>query len=511
MGLAASQARLLLLTSRQSDVENQLMTLANQKLSLSRKTADVSAQYQNALNATVLNWATDDGDVALTYDLLMRPNTVADDGQYLLTNASTGRIILDDSYISDLGIAQAGNAGDIANMTYTHDGVTYTGLKAFLMRLIGCNSDTADDYISKVDNTDSDSIFETAYSDTDIIAKAIGLGSYTAVTKLYEDTDKASWWGSAKSSVDTSAVVQDFDDLLKSYSSSMGSVLTDYLESYLGSDYQPFVEKALDYAYQATYNKFVYNINDTDSEDGIKLGEDTNFASGSADNKNTIAVKTTKKSGFLGFSSKSTTTVSVDNSQVADTFLTYFDQYCAQNFGGTNDSTVGSSTTTRAEQGGTGEQTDNNSLRSELQPGDLNVNNNDVNDAYEASFYINLYNALLASGWENKSNVSDSRYMQNEILYGNIAIKEMAIDGTWNNLASGDSQSPLSTARDEDAIQKAEAEYNTAKSTLSSLESSLDVKMNDLDSERTAITTEVESVKSILKKNIETSFKMFTA
>jgi hypothetical protein len=516
MGLAASQARLLLLTARQSDVESQLMNIANQKLSLSRRTAEISTQYREALNEKILTWDTPDGTVNLNYGLLMRPNIVADKGQYILTNSSTGKIILNDGYINDLGIAQAGNPGDIANVSFTYEGVTYTGMKAFLMRLIGCDPDSADRYIDAGNRTNSNSIFETNYSDSDIIANSIGLGAYTAVTTLGHDEGKSSWWGlsgDSSSSVDTNAVIQNFDNMLQSYSTSIGSELKSYLTDYLGTAYGRFIDDGLDYAYQATFNKFVYNVNDADSEDGVQLGTSPSFTGGNADGKNSIAQEVNKDSGFSGFSSSSETTVTVDNSQIADTFLSYFDQYSAQHFGGESLATVGANSTVRGEHGGTGEQTDNNMLRSEYMPeyGDYDVNDNEVNDAYEGSFYFNLYNALLKSGWQTNSNVDDENYLYDQILYGNIAIKEMNGDGTWSNLSSSDPESPLGSKRDEEAIQKATADYDLAKSEISSLEASLNVKMENLDSERSAITTEVDSVKSILKKNIEGSFKIFTA
>lgn len=511
MGLAASQARLLLLTARQSDIENQLTNIADQKIALSRQTAEISSKYNDALNTTKLTWSTpDNGKVDLTYALLMRPNIEADSGQYILTNASTSRVILDDGYISDLGIAQAGNANDIANVTYTFDGKTYTGEKAFLMRLLGCNPSSADNYISKGNTTVKPSTFNTYYKDADIISSSIGLGAYSSVTTLGTDSSSTSWWSGASSSVDSSVTLQNFDTLLKSYSTSMDTVLKDKLETNLGTKYDTSIKSGLAYAYQATYNKFVSNTNDAESTDGIQLGS-MSLADGNADGTNRIASQTVKEKGFLGFSSSSTTTVTVDNSQVADTYLSYFDQYCAQNFGGENKSTVGATTTARGTTGGTGSETDNTVTHSDVQAGDLNVNNNDVNDAYEASFYINLYNALLSSGWQTNSNADDKKYLQTQVLYGNIAIKQLQEDGSWNNLSSSDTSSPLGSEKDTDAIDKAKTTYEAEKSALDSKEAKLEVNSNNLDSERTAITTEVDSVQSILKKNIETSFKIFQA
>ena len=60
MGLAASQARLLSITSRLSDNELRSQTITNAKMSLATKTSDASSQYMNALNSTQLMFSTYD-------------------------------------------------------------------------------------------------------------------------------------------------------------------------------------------------------------------------------------------------------------------------------------------------------------------------------------------------------------------------------------------------------------------------------------------------------------------
>ena len=62
MGLASSQARLLSLTSRLSDLELRAQTVSNSKIRLADASTEVSKNYQNALNAeklTVMNKAAD--------------------------------------------------------------------------------------------------------------------------------------------------------------------------------------------------------------------------------------------------------------------------------------------------------------------------------------------------------------------------------------------------------------------------------------------------------------------
>ena len=61
MGMSASQARLLSITSRLSDNELRSQTITTAKMSLANKTTIASAAYMNALSQTQLNYSTYDG------------------------------------------------------------------------------------------------------------------------------------------------------------------------------------------------------------------------------------------------------------------------------------------------------------------------------------------------------------------------------------------------------------------------------------------------------------------
>ena len=106
MGIAACQARFLAITARKANCESDAMQIAQQKLSITRDQMKASNDYQAALNATKLAWATDGaglyynqaglgGDTYdLTYNLMMTPSVLNDYTPYMLTNRS-GQIVLD--------------------------------------------------------------------------------------------------------------------------------------------------------------------------------------------------------------------------------------------------------------------------------------------------------------------------------------------------------------------------------------------------------------------------------
>ena len=60
MGMSASQARLLSITSRLSDNELRSQTITTAKMTLSKRTSEASAAYMDALNSTNLLYTTYD-------------------------------------------------------------------------------------------------------------------------------------------------------------------------------------------------------------------------------------------------------------------------------------------------------------------------------------------------------------------------------------------------------------------------------------------------------------------
>ena len=99
MGMAASQVRLLQLTSRKNTIGYQLQNLSLQKTALSRDMQRVTRNYQEALNTKTLKWSNNAGVsyVDLSYANLMRPGSANKNNPYLITNGD-GKVVLDSKY-----------------------------------------------------------------------------------------------------------------------------------------------------------------------------------------------------------------------------------------------------------------------------------------------------------------------------------------------------------------------------------------------------------------------------
>ncbi len=124
MGLAASQARFLAITSRKAQCEFRSMQIAQEKLSVTRELADVTQVYQNSLNATKMVWETDpSGGVVdlsetcpFSYGTLMTPSGMNNYQPYFITNQS-GRIVLNGRMAAAAGDAGINESGGTASGT----------------------------------------------------------------------------------------------------------------------------------------------------------------------------------------------------------------------------------------------------------------------------------------------------------------------------------------------------------------------------------------------------------
>lgn len=493
MGLAASQVRFLLLTARKDDVEGQMMTLSNTKLSLARESADISKDYRNALNAKKLVWTTDQGkEIDLTYDLLMKPNTTEDTNQYILTNTSTGKVILDKGYACAIGLGPNGNAGALAN-AFTEE--------QFVQKMLGVKA-TKTKIDTPVVNTVVDtSQYTTKYNDSDVYAALEALGNHSEAVQNFDDA------GAFDNKFSYSLSQFTFCNL----NGENVNTAKDDFHNFVGSicqDLTKVMPKLIGLSSSNIYSALSY------AQDNTEGTFDNHFLS-KVDNRAGARSQVAGKNAIA--TGKEDDTYSIDVGQVVDTILTYFDEYCAQSFGGQGLGQVGSDSTTRGSIGGTGETDGNPSISTTTYTTNTtyvtdstnDANKNDVADDYEANYYVNLYYAINSYGWCENDNISDKNFMQSAILNGGAMLKQLQTDGSWKSESVGNFDSNISTESDQDAIDKAEAEYDAEKDQIDYKEKQIDLQMTNLDAERSALTTEMDSVKSIIDKNITQSFKMF--
>lgn len=116
----------------------------------------------------------------------------------------------------------------------------------------------------------------------------------------------------------------------------------------------------------------------------------------------------------------------------------------------------------------------------------------------------------------SQTNATSPEWLQAQIEAGNIALYEYSSEGNdgsggYEQVSWSSGDSSLVEKTDNSETAKAEAEYETATAKIKSKEQRLDLELKQIDTEHTAVQTEMESVKKVMDKNIERTFKIFDA
>lgn len=157
---------------------------------------------------------------------------------------------------------------------------------------------------------------------------------------------------------------------------------------------------------------------------------------------------------------------------------------------------------------------------------DEGVEEDDFNQE-EFNFYANLYKQIVLAGGcvsiadyngTDGDAANNSEWLKNMIQCGKISIEIVNQDKKTGqvsfNTTSPDSDTYVSytttTTIDKSALAKAEAEYEHKTKQIDQKDKKFDMDLSKLETERTALTTEYESVKKVISDNIERTFGIFS-
>jgi len=135
---------------------------------------------------------------------------------------------------------------------------------------------------------------------------------------------------------------------------------------------------------------------------------------------------------------------------------------------------------------------------------------NDGTDNLVAGFYDALFNRICMSGWTENDNIENIEYMQELMKSGGVFISSLANDGNYYQ-SSYSTDTYIAEVTDEAGVAQAQAKYNAAKARIEHKENTLDMKMKNLDTEISSLTTEYDTMKGLISKTIEKSFKRYEA
>lgn len=548
MGLAASQARFLAITSRKMNCEFQSMQIAQEKLSVTRDLQKASQEYQNSLSATKLVWDTEDNTVYdLSYDVMMTPSMANDYNPYLVTDTK-GKIVLSTSMFQaavDAGVIDA-KTGDpkgsrsigSSDMSKTEN-QTNGSRNAFLYQL-GVKNQVTPESITSIIN-----LGDKGYNNSGIggealdktVANAFNTNSFISYMKKAEDDSGNSIYalkvgdilsnnggysfGTSKNELSNNQVLITKSGSPISESEmqklTLGELLSGQYELTGRMDAEAM--RKLAEAFLKSMGTTLgwqngniggLNVDDESNEALLQameftmkcLNKDYDTSSGGKilSNSVTNAVNQAASTNSIVAGSNNVSSVSLTN--MLKSFLTNF-AVAIEGFD------CGYYVTENDKKKST-YVTDDIGYQFLIKNDNTSI---DEKDVLMADFYNQLYNNLCVNGASTDANkqqqVTDKSYLSNALKNGQLFISSLNNDGYFYQGAYT-LNGHVAEVADDDAIAQAEAEYNVTKNKLNYKEQTLELDMKNIDTELSSLTTEYDTVKNLISKNVEKIFTMFS-
>ncbi len=138
---------------------------------------------------------------------------------------------------------------------------------------------------------------------------------------------------------------------------------------------------------------------------------------------------------------------------------------------------------------------------------DSNDTSNKGNADAKAQWYTNLFNRMK-EGYKAIENglASSKEWIEYALESGIVTLEQVDKSFRWNNL-DYKSCTRITEETDQEAVTKAEAEYNRAMNDIEAKDNIYDIELKNIDTEHTSLQTEYESIKGVITKNIERTFK----
>lgn len=120
-------------------------------------------------------------------------------------------------------------------------------------------------------------------------------------------------------------------------------------------------------------------------------------------------------------------------------------------------------------------------------------------------FYSQLFNQICVNGFDYNVLAQDKSSLKTMLQNGSMFLATLGNDGIFYQRPYNNS-GYIVEVKDEDAIVRAEAEYKIQQAKLSAKEEELNIDKQNIDAELSALTTEYDTVKSLIGKSVEKGF-----
>ena len=474
MGMSASQARLLFISSRMNDIEFKSQQISNQKIRLADDSEKVATKYSDALNKTrlMVNNPIDQSQSQLTYSSIMSPKGQMSGGYNLQT--AQGKVVVSSTvasafeksrslsqFLSALSVPQTAATLAEAQSNYNESvrnlHTAENNVKNFLNQYnLSVDSNNNLKFPTRqVWVEDSVSTNDSASSvNTNDSSGSVSGVSHAPARRAFMMMDDKSYSGGGGGgggggvTTVTSPTVNVNDSV--GSGGGGGSVGTSGSSGRVNS------------------TDTTSSVNTNDTAGSISTNDTSNSSSQPTGHYETHDVYSTSEKASITANYQQLLNRLDKARNIYDTAVQALNEAQA---GATTESSVG-------------------------------------NEAY----YTNLYNQMSSSGYEAYSQLAlnSPDYLQYQLETGGWFLGKKDSDGSYKQTSISSTTMVVSASADKADIARAEAEYNAETAKINKKEKKLDNELKNLDTEHSALKTEFESVKSLIGENVEKSFNLFS-
>lgn len=139
---------------------------------------------------------------------------------------------------------------------------------------------------------------------------------------------------------------------------------------------------------------------------------------------------------------------------------------------------------------------------------DENDTSNNGNADAKAQWYTNMFNRMK-QGYKAIENglASSPEWIEFALESGLVHMEQVDKSFNWKSLNYRTCSTITEETENAEAVAKAEAAYNKAMKDIDAKDSMYDMELKNIDTEHTALQTEYETIKSVITKNVERTFK----
>ena len=540
MGLSASQVRLLSLTSRQHAIEGEAQRLQNYKMRLANDSDRAYRVYLNALNDTSLKTLQTNRE---TGDSCWINGSINNLIRYQTSDTTTGKVF----YVQDLETGklhipkELGNKFDIATDARNFAeqfGITYKEVDHNEDLKIHYNEAIKNGWNNIISAADYELYLAAVNKDTNIKASANLILNFipSTVDGIYEPFANQNSLGSN--------YIHNVQDIIGSeyfntvYTANERAVITQSVNLYNsmnpyptdtsseGSDDTGSYTKYVDYldkAVKVTKNgkEYVSTGSSLSANDRYLIMLNGGTYQTTAKKKETIiydtdATTSTTESNYDSGSIDvyDSTTTSILNAyggssmtSMGDALKQIFTRVSTENH--FEDDFLNNHGLTK-EQINNYKQFLNYEIAYESYTPDIEFV---PDDTIKGPYYEQVYKAIeFAGGWIE---ANDTR-AQNDTWVQNMIKNAQVILTTWDDKTEALSKTSaalntnIKEVTDNSRVEKASQDYDAEMDLINSKDTSYDTILQKLESERTALTTEIDSIETVMKDNVDKHFKLYS-